>query len=84
MLLSDKGPISLVAATSLSLSDSQRPFGEAFLKAIQDPEIARVGDAFQQAKSMLDVDSGDAQREISDTFSLFGDPTALIRRPIRE
>lgn len=81
MLLDTNGPVSVVAATSLSLSDSQRPFGVAFLQALQDPNVARVGDAFQRAKEQLDIQSDDALREISDTFTLFGDPTALIPRP---
>ncbi|MFN2221633.1 MAG: C25 family cysteine peptidase, partial [Candidatus Promineifilaceae bacterium] len=81
MLLGEDGPLSIVAATSLTLSEHQQPFGVAFLKALQDPEVARVGDAFQQAKAQLDLESDNALREISDTFTLFGDPTALIRRP---
>lgn len=80
MLLAKNGPISIVAATSLTLSDHQRPFGVAFLQALQDPDISRVGDAFQRAKLDLDIESDDALREISDTFTLFGDPTALIPR----
>ena len=81
MLLDESGPIALVAATSLSLSSHQRPFGAAFIEALQDSGKERIGDAFQQAKHQLDVESNDAMREISDTFTLFGDPSALIRRP---
>lgn len=81
MLLDENGPVSIVAATSLTLSDDQRPFGIAFLQALQDPAFERVGDAFQWAKVQLDIDSYEAMREISDTFTLIGDPTALIGRP---
>jgi hypothetical protein len=81
MLLGKNGPVSIIAATSLSLSDHQRPFAIAFLHALQDPNVTRIGDAFQGAKLALDIESSDALREISDTFTLFGDPTALISRP---
>jgi hypothetical protein len=81
MLLQEQGPVSIVAATSLSLSDHQQPFAVAFLEALQDSEVTRVGEAFQIAKSQLDIESDDALREIGDTFTLFGDPTAVIRRP---
>lgn len=81
LLLHDQGPISIVAATSLSLSDHQEPFGLAFLQELGNPEVMRIGDAFQTAKGKLDIESNDALREISDTYTLFGDPTALIRRP---
>ena len=81
MLLGDEGPVAIMSATSLSLSDHQRPFGAAFLRAIQDPEVMRVGDAFQSAKRELRIESIDALQEISDTFTLFGDPSTLIRRP---
>jgi hypothetical protein len=81
MLLERNGPVAIVAATSLSLSNHQRPFGAAFIAALQDPTVERIGDAFHQAKRHLDIESNDALREISDTFTLFGDPSALIRRP---
>jgi hypothetical protein len=81
MLLHDQGPVAIVAATSLSLSDHQQPFGVAFLQALQDTSVERIGDAFQRAKRQLDIESNDALREISDTYTLFGDPTALIGRP---
>lgn len=84
MLLDGNGPVSIVAATSLTLSDYQRPFGVAFLQALQDPGITRVGDAFKWAKRQLKIEEDDALREISDTFTLFGDPTALIGRPAVE
>jgi hypothetical protein len=81
MLRKDDGPVAIVAATSLTLSEDQQPFGVALLQALQDPDIQRVGDAVQWAKSRLDIEASDALREISDTFTLFGDPSALIRRP---
>ncbi len=80
MLRHDNGPILLVGATSLTLSANQSPFAINLLRAIQDPEMTRMGDAFQHAKLELDVEMA-GRREISDTFLLFGDPTAVIQRP---
>jgi hypothetical protein len=81
MLRHENGPVEIVAATSLTLSSSQKPFGISFLKELQDPENARIGDALQRAKQSLDVENSRALREISETFLLLGDPSALIVRP---
>ncbi|MFO7681949.1 MAG: C25 family cysteine peptidase [Chloroflexota bacterium] len=80
MLLHDSGPVLSIAATSLTLSSHQEPFATSFVQALLDPEITRIGDAFQAAKLSLDV-SNPGLREISDTFALFGDPSARINRP---
>jgi hypothetical protein len=80
MLLHDSGPVLSIAATSLTLSSHQEPFAASFVQALLDPEITRIGDAFQAAKLSLDV-SNPGLREISDTFALFGDPSARINRP---
>lgn len=80
MLTTPNGPVILIAATSLTLSNNQEIFADAFLNALQDPELERVGDAFQTGKTALDINIV-GLREISDTFSLFGDPSARIVRP---
>ncbi|MCZ7673933.1 MAG: C25 family cysteine peptidase [Chloroflexi bacterium] len=69
-----------IAATSLTLSSQQEPFATRFIQALLDPDIQRIGDAFQAAKLSLDVNNA-GLREISDTFALFGDPSARILRP---
>lgn len=81
MLAHDSGPVLLVAATSLTLSSNQEPFATAFLKNLRDPQITRVGDALHDAKLTLDVQDNPGLREISDTFTLFGDPSTRIVRP---
>lgn len=81
MLRHDNGPVVIVAATSLTLSSSQRPFGENFIRALQDNDILRVGDALQRAKMELDVEGSQDLREISETFTLLGDPSTLIVKP---
>jgi hypothetical protein len=83
LLKHENGPVLLVAATSLTLSSSQQPFGTNLLRALLDPSVTRIGDALQWAKLALDV-STDSIREISDTFGLIGDPSALIARPGRD
>ncbi|HUM72552.1 MAG TPA: C25 family cysteine peptidase, partial [Chloroflexota bacterium] len=80
MLQHKHGPVLTVAATSLTLSNHQEPFAAVLLQNLNDPTIQRMGDAFQQAKLSLDI-SDNGLREISDTFALFGDPSALIVRP---
>jgi len=81
MLRHENGPVEIIAATSLTLSSSQRPFGINLLKGFQDPDVLRIGDALQRAKAALDVENSRSLREISETFSLLGDPSALIVRP---
>lgn len=80
MLTHEQGPVLLVAATSLTLSSNQRPFAVSLFENLQDSQVERVGDAFQAAKLSLDL-SHEGLREISDTFALFGDPSAHIVRP---
>jgi hypothetical protein len=84
MLLHKDGPVLIVAATSLTLSSDQQPFGIDLLLALKDPEILRIGDALQHAKKSLAVDGNGRLREIIDTFGLLGDPSALIIRPAVE
>jgi hypothetical protein len=81
MLRANEGPVEIIAATSLTLSSSQRPFGVYLIKALQDRNINRIGDAMQQAKLALDVTRNHELAEISETFTLLGDPSALIIRP---
>jgi len=81
MLTYPEGPVLTVAATSLTLSGHQEPFAIQLLQQIQDSNIIRIGDAFQEAKISLDVENADGLREISDTFALFGDPSTTIVRP---
>lgn len=74
------GPVLVIGATSLTLSAHQEPFAVALLQALQDPAVERMGDALQEAKMSLNMEST-GLREISDTFGLLGDPSALIARP---
>lgn len=80
MLLHDSGPIALVGASSLTLSSSQEPFAQALMEALQASENLRIGDAFQAAKASLDINNSGVA-EVSDTFNLLGDPSAIIVRP---
>ena len=81
MLRHESGPVEIIAATSLTLSSSQRPFGVSFVKALQDPNVIRIGDALQIAKASLDIENNRKLAEISETFTLIGDPSATIVRP---
>jgi Peptidase family C25 len=81
MLLHDNGPVLIISATSLTLSSRQKPFGTQLVKNLIDPRILRIGDAMLQAKHSLQIENDSALQEISDTFTLFGDPTTLIKRP---
>ncbi|RMG94524.1 MAG: hypothetical protein D6706_13620 [Chloroflexi bacterium] len=80
MLTHEKGPVLIIAATSLTLSLHQEPFAISLLNNLQDATYTRIGDAFQEAKLALDINNA-GLREISDTYVLFGDPTAPIVRP---
>ena len=83
MMRHPQGPVLHVAATSLTLSSSQETFANHLLQYLLDPTFTRIGDAFQEAKQALDVGNR-GLLEISDTFALFGDPSALIVRPLAE
>jgi hypothetical protein len=80
MLAHDNGPVLTVAATSLTLSSSQAPFAVNLVRALQDPAVQRIGDALQQAKASLNIETI-SLREINDTFGLLGDPSTPIIRP---
>jgi hypothetical protein len=81
MLTHEGGPVLLVAATSLTLSSHQEPFAVSFLQNLLNPDLTRIGDAFQEAKLSLAIESNNGLREISDTFILLGDPSTNIIRP---
>ncbi len=81
MLLHKDGPVLIVAATSLTLSSDQQPFGISLLQALKNPDILRIGDALQHAKNSLVVDGNGGLRAIRDTFGLLCDPSAMILRP---
>jgi hypothetical protein len=81
MMRHEQGPPLHVAATSLTLSSDQEVFAAALLAQLQNPDTVRIGDAFQIAKESLAVENSPGLREISDTFALFGDPSAAIVRP---
>ena len=80
LLNHESGPVLSVAATSLTLSSSQEPFATSLIQHLNDPTVLRMGDAFQSAKLSLNIEDA-GLREISDTFALFGDPSAHIVRP---
>ena len=80
LLNHELGPVLSVAATSLTLSSNQEPFATSLIQNLNDPSVIRMGDAFQAAKLSLDIENS-GLREISDTFALFGDPSARIIRP---
>ncbi len=81
MLKDEGGPVLLVASTSLTLSTHQSPFAEAFLTELQNPAMERIGDVLQIAKTALLTENNSGIQEISDTFGLIGDPSALVVRP---
>lgn len=81
MLKNEDGPVLLVASTSLTLSTHQSPFAEAFLTELLNPEMERIGDVLQIAKTALLTENNSGIQEISDTFGLIGDPSALVVRP---
>jgi hypothetical protein len=56
MLTHRNGPVLTIAATSLTLSSHQEPFAQSLLDNLVDPDVERIGDAFQNAKLTLDVE----------------------------
>ena len=80
MILNTQGPVLLLGASSLTLSTHQEPLAAGLLAALQDSEYPRIGDALLAAKRSLNVDNAGI-REVSETFGLFGDPSAHVVRP---
>ena len=78
MLSHPDGPVLTVAATSLTLSGHQEPFAIELLQQMQDSNIIRIGDAFQEAKLSLEIDNANGLREIGDTFTLFAVPCTTM------
>ena len=81
MLLHPNGPVLIVAASSLTLSAHQEPFAAELLRQLQDTSYSKNWRCLLGAKQTLDVEGSSGFREISDTFALFGDPSATITRP---
>ena len=80
LLRHPRGPVLVVGPTSLTLSDHQEPFAAALTAALTDPALPRAGDALLAATGALSS-ADPALLEISDTFVLFGDPSARVVRP---
>lgn len=80
LITSSDGPVLVLGATSLTYSSHQRPFAERFLQGLHDPQFTRIGDVLLYAREPLDMENIGI-REVSDTFGLFGDPSAIIVRP---
>lgn len=80
LLLLDRGPVAVIAATSLTLSADQEPFGAALIQALADPSVGTVGEALFKAQHAPGLDSSGGQ-EVIDTFVLLGDPTLTVVRP---
>lgn len=80
ILLDQNQTTHVVAATSLTLSHHQEPFANALLAALTSPNHRHIGTAFLVAQQALNLAQTD-QREIHDTFLLFGDPSAPL--PLR-
>ncbi|MDJ0753044.1 MAG: C25 family cysteine peptidase [Ardenticatenaceae bacterium] len=80
LITSSDGPVLVLGATSLTYSSHQRPFAERFLQGLHDPKFTRIGDVLLYARESLDMENTGI-REVSDTFGLFGDPSAIIVRP---
>ena len=81
LLTHKNGPVLLIGATSLTYTSDQEPFALALLNALQDRELERIGDVFQAAKTGLVILNRSGVREVIDTFTLFGDPSAHVLRP---
>ncbi len=81
MLNSSNGPVVIVAATSLTLSQHQEPFANALLEGVENTAVSRIGDAFLHAQQSLDTTANPTLQDIHNTFVLLGDPTTPIVRP---
>jgi hypothetical protein len=48
---------------------------------MQDSNIIRIGDAFQEEKLSLEIDNANGLCEISEPFTMFGDSSNQTVRP---
>jgi hypothetical protein len=80
MLWHENGPVTVIAATSLTLSSHQEPFATALLAAFADPTVLTVGEALLHAQNSVEPGNAGMQ-EIVDTFVLLGDPAVSVGRP---
>ena len=79
LLIEDGGAVAVFAPSSLTLSSDQEPLNRALLTALLEEEAPPVGLAILRAKRSV-VAETQGQRDVIETFSLFGDPALRLAR----
>lgn len=80
LLVENGGAIAVFAPSSLTLSSDQAELNQALFNALLMREVPTVGLAIMEAKLTLDFHTQD-QRDVIETFTLFGDPALRLVRP---
>lgn len=61
--------------------DDNEPFTIELLQRMQDFNIVRIGDPFQETKLSPESENANGLLEINDMFALLGDPSTILARP---
>jgi len=80
LLAPDGGAVAVFAPSSLTLSSDQGPLNRALLKALLEGGQPTVGLAILEAKRSQSWET-QAQRDVIETFTLFGDPALRLADP---
>jgi hypothetical protein len=80
LLAEDGGAIAVLAPSSLTLSSDQGPLDRALVKALLSDEVPTVGLAIMEVKRSLPLET-EGQRDVIETFTLFGDPALRLVSP---
>lgn len=75
----DTGAVTVLAPTSLSLPNGQKPLSDAFARALIAPEQTRIGDVLLSAQRGMSVDSS-VTIDVLQTFLLLGDPALTVKK----
>jgi hypothetical protein len=80
LLAENGGAIAVLAPSSLTLSSDQGPLDRALVKALLSRDVPTVGLAIMEAKRSLSSET-QGQRDVIETFTLFGDPALQLVSP---
>jgi hypothetical protein len=80
LLAPNGGAVAVFAPSSLTLSSDQGPLNRALLKALLEDGQPTVGLAILEAKRSQSWET-QAQRDVIETFTLFGDPALRLADP---
>jgi hypothetical protein len=78
---SGKGAVAVLASTGMTVPEGQHILDVALFEAVFKEDVRTLGPAITKAKQEL-LANGSGYGEISETFTLFGDPAMVLKVPL--